>query len=242
LLTAAEQPMTINRSRRRALPINSIKERQASLPEPLLELHRRLLDGFLTHAGPPEPDAVAGMATELNLDPHQALGALAGADLVHTNPVSGTISVAYPYSGRATPHRVQLDDGIVVRAMCALDALGIPQMTRRDARIGSTDPASGQPITVEVQGGTWRFEPAATVVLVATAAGGSCGSVADCCCPHINFHTDPQQAMAYLQAHPGMTGEVLGQAHAVETAKRDFGDLLDPHPHQGTDDEQGMKG
>jgi hypothetical protein len=118
--------------------------------------------------------------------------------------------------------------------MCALDALGIPQMTRRDARISSADPTGGQPITIEVRGGAWRFEPATTVVLVATAAGGVCGAVADCCCPHINFHADPQQAEAYLQAHPGMTGQLLGQPEAVETARGIFGGLLDPQQRQAT--------
>jgi hypothetical protein len=101
-------------------------------------------------------------------------------------------------------------------------------MTRRDARTNSIDPVSGQPVTVEARGGAWRWEPASTVVLVATAAGGVCGAVANCCCPHINFHTDSRHAQAYLQAHPGMTGELLGQADAVETAGRIFGGLLDP--------------
>jgi hypothetical protein len=151
--------MTVNHSVRRGLPIGSVQERQASLPGPLRELHRRVLGGFLTHGGPPPPGAVAGMATELDLDPHRALEALAAADLVHSDPVSGAISVAYPYSGRPTPHRVQSDEGIEVPAMCALDALGIPLMTGRDARISSTDPASGQHVTVEVQSGAWRFEP-----------------------------------------------------------------------------------
>jgi Alkylmercury lyase len=38
---------------RRGPPIGSVRERQAGLPEPLRALHRRLLAGFLTYAGPP---------------------------------------------------------------------------------------------------------------------------------------------------------------------------------------------
>jgi Alkylmercury lyase len=226
-----EQLMTINPLRqatRQGLTVGSVQERQAGLPEPLRALHRRLLTAFLTHAGPPEPAAVADLAAELDLDPDQALGALAAADLVHRDAASGSISVAYPFSGRPTVHQVELAGGPAVSAMCALDALGIPQMTGRDARISSIDSVSGQPITVQAHHGTWRWEPASTVVLVATAAGGVCGAVADCCCPHINFHTDPQHAQDYLHAHPGMTGEVLDQADAVATAQRIFGALLDP--------------
>jgi hypothetical protein len=232
--------MTVNPLRqptRPGLPVGSVQERQARLPEPLRAFHRRLLAGFLTGGGAPEPAAVADMASELALDPNQALGALAAADLVHRDAASGTIGVAYPFSGQPTSHQVELAGGPTVSAMCALDALGIPQMTRRNARVSSTDPVSGQPVTVETHHGGWRWEPATTVVLVATAAGGVCGAVADCCCPHINFHTDPQHAQAYLQAHPGMTGELLGQADAVATARRIFGGLLGPQPRQATDDE-----
>jgi hypothetical protein len=221
---------------RRGLPVGGVQERQAGLPEPLRGFHCRLLAGFLTGGGPPEPATIADLAVELGLDPDQALGALAATDLVHRDPASGTIGVAYPFSGRPTSHQVELAGGPTVSAMCALDALGIPQMTRRDARIRATDPVSGQPVTIQAYHGVWRWEPATTVVLVATAADGVCGAVADRCCPHINFHTQPLHAETYLRAHPGMTGELLGQADAVATARRIFGGLLDPQPRQAIHD------
>jgi hypothetical protein len=235
-----EQRLTIHSSPQPTQPgtrIGSVQQRQDGLPEPLRALHRRLLAGSLIHAGPPEPAAVAHLAAELSLDPNQAMGALAAADLVHRDPTSGTISIAYPFSGPPTPHQVELAGGPTVSAMCALDALGIPQMAHRDARISSIDPVSGQPITVQARHGAWQWEPATTVVLVATAAGGVCGAVADCCCPHINFHTDPLHAQSYLQAHPGMTGELLGQADAVATAGRIFGGLLAPSAAKATGDD-----
>jgi len=213
---------------RLGLPARGVRDRQAGLPRALRAFHRRLLGAFLTDAGPPGPAVVARLAAELDLDPQAALAALAAADVVHTDPVTGSISVAYPFSGRPTPHRVELAGGPTVQAMCALDALGIPQMTHRDARISSTDPTTGQQITVEVHGGAWRWQPATTVVLAGTAAGDAYGAVADCCCPFINFHADPHDADAYRTAHPGMAGELLGQAEAVEAARRVFGGLLDP--------------
>jgi len=214
---------------RLGLPADGVKDRQAALPGPLRAFHRRLLGAFLTEAGPPATAVVARMAAELELDPRAALAALTAADMVHTDPATGMVSVAYPFSGRITLHRVALAGGPTVQAMCALDALGIPQMTRRDGRISSTDPTSGQPITVEVHGGAWRWQPAATVVLAATtaAAGEECGAVADCCCPYINFHADPRDADAYRRTHLGMAGELLDQAEAVEAARRVFGGLLD---------------
>jgi hypothetical protein len=211
------------------LPARGVTNRQTTLPAPLREFHRRLLGAFLTQAGPPGPAVVARTAAELGLDPRAALVALAAADVVHTDPATGRISVAYPFSGRPTSHRVALAGGPTVSAMCALDALGIPQMTGRDGQIRSADPASGQPIVVEVHDEVWRFEPATTVVLAGMAAYGV---IADCCCPYINFHAGPSAADAYRRAHHGMGAELFDQAEALAAAGQVFGGLLDPSDSQ----------
>jgi alkylmercury lyase len=201
--------------------------RQAVLPDPLRVLHQRLLGAFLTGTGPPDAPVAAGLAAELGLDPPAALAALAAADLVHTDPATGSIAVAYPFSGRPTPYRVELAGGPAVFAMCAVDALGIPQMLRRDGQISSVDPTSGQPITVGVHAGAWCFQPATTVLLAGrTAAGDACDTAADWCCPYINFHTDREAADTYRRAHPGMTATLFGQAEAVKAAGQAFGGLL----------------
>ena len=218
---------------RLGLPGGGVKGRRAALPSALKTLHRRLLSAFLTEPGVSDPAVVAGLAAKLGLEPREALAALAAADLVHTDPATGRISVAYPFSGRPTSHRVALAGGPTVSAMCALDALGIPQMTGRDGQIRSADPASGQPIVVEVHDEVWRFEPATTVVLAGMAAGGdACGVIADCCCPYINFHAGPSAADAYRMAHHGMVAELFDQAEALEAARRVFGGLLDPPDSQ----------
>jgi hypothetical protein len=118
--------------------------------------------------------------------------------------------------------------------MCAIDALGIPQMLGRDGPITSVDPTSGQPITVEIHAGAWRFQPATTVVLSGrTAAGDACDTAAEWCCPYINFHTDPKAADTYRRTHPDMTATLFGQAEAVQAAGQAFGGLLDPpHPQE----------
>jgi hypothetical protein len=212
-----------------------VDDRQAVLPDPLRVFHQRVLGAFLTGTGPPDASVVAGLAAELGLDPPAALAALAAADLVHTDPATGTIAVAYPFSGRPTPYRVDLDGGPAVFAMCAVDALGIPQMLGRDGRISSIDPTSGQPVTVEIHAGAWRFQPATTVVLSGmTADGDACDTAAESCCPYINFHTDPEVADTYLRAHPDMTATLFGQAQAVQAAGQTFGGLLDPSHQQET--------
>ncbi len=220
----------------RLRPGAGVRQRQAVLPDPLRGFHQRLLGAFVTETGPPDAAVIDRLAAELELDPQAGLAALAAIDLVHTDPATGTISVAYPFSGRPTPYRVELAAGLAVFAMCAIDALGIPQMLGRDAHISSVDPVSGHPITVEVDHGVWRFAPVTTVVLDGrTAPHGAGGTVADCCCPHINFHLDRAAADAYRRAYPDMTGVLFDQAEAVQAAGRAFGNLLDPsNPREGT--------
>jgi hypothetical protein len=208
-------------------PGAGVRQRQAVLPEPLRGFHQRLLRAFVTEAGPPDAAVAGRLAAELELDPHAALAALAGIDLAHADSATGALRVAYPFSGRPTPYRVELAGGPAVFAMCAIDALGIPQMLGRDAHISSSDPVGGQPISVEVDHGAWRFVPPSTVVLEGRIAAGSVGAaVADCCCPHVNFHVDRAAADAYRRAHPGMTARLLDQAEAVTAAGRAFGSLL----------------
>jgi Alkylmercury lyase len=238
--------MTTNRSDRSApdeyevrmarlgLPARAAQDRQAALPGPLQDLHRALLGAFLTEVDPPDLGVVGRLAAELHLEPLAALAALATADLVHLDPAASRVMVAYPFSGAPTFHRVTLAGAATVHAMCALDALGILQMAHRSGQISSADPSSGQPITVEVDGQGWRWQPTTTVVLAGTTAiADACGSVADCCCPYINFHASPHAADAYRQQHPAMATELLGPAQAIEAARRIFGGL--PHAESGHD-------
>jgi hypothetical protein len=228
LQSAAPDELAV-RLARLGLSTAGAQDRQAALPGPLQAFHRALLGAFLTNAGLLDRSMAGQLAAELELEPQAALAALAAADLVHIDLAAGHIRVAYPFSGAPTPHRVELADGPTVYAMCALDALGVPQMTRRDGRICSADPTSGRAITVEVDDQGWHWRPVTTVVLAGTASiGDACGSVADCCCPYINFHASPGDADTYRQAHPAITAELLDQADAVAAARRIFGGLLHP--------------
>jgi Alkylmercury lyase len=197
--------------------------RHAGLPRELRRLHQAILAFFLDTGGPPARLWLHERAAELALDPQTAYAELARADLVRLDE-TGQVLVAYPFSGVPSGHSVQLVSGPPVWAMCAIDALGIPQMTRRDGTIRATDPDSGDPVRVAVTGSEWRWRPQSATVL---AAGGGAGDPnALCCCPHVNFFTSPDHAAAYLASHPGLTGQLLAQRTAIELAGVVFGALL----------------
>jgi hypothetical protein len=196
--------------------------RQSGLLPELRQLHRAVLPAFLaTGRGPHQRDLpLAG-----GVDRDEAFRQLRGADLVHVDS-DGYMRAAYPFSGRMTGHFVQLGDGLVVSAMCAIDALGIPLMTGHDAVIVSNDPVGGHSIRVERRGDGWRWSPGETVVLLAQSGG--CGPAADCPCPAITFHTSRQRATDHLRSRPDWTGQVLDQAGAIEVARWSFASLLAP--------------
>ncbi|MGH3303222.1 MAG: alkylmercury lyase family protein [Streptosporangiaceae bacterium] len=203
---------------------------QAVLPDRLRRLHQAVLVYFLDHGDPPGRPWLNEQAGRLGLDPPAAYADLAAADLVHLDQ-AGQVAVAYPFSGIPTGHRVQLADAPPVWAMCAIDALGIPQMTGRDGTVTAADPHSGDPVRVEVTGRDWRWNPPGTTVLMAQA--GTCDSSALCSCPHVNFFTSADHARCYLASHPELAGQLLDQHTAVELADMVFGMLL--HPVGGED-------
>lgn len=220
------------RSRRgRSLTIQSLRDaasdgtaaRAATLPEPVRELHRRVLRAFLaTGRGPDLADLRSHVGSG---DLTDGLRSLAAHDLVHCGE-DGRVLVAYPFSGEPTAHSVRLSDMPAVDAMCAIDALGIPLMANRDAVITSTDPTTQHVIRVRWLAGKWLWEPATTVVLLAQTA--DCGPAAECLCPSITFHVDRDHADRYLTQHPELRGSVLDQQEAVEIARLSFGSLLAP--------------
>lgn len=118
--------------------------------------------------------AAAGAAAQAGLPPEQAdaaLRELAAAELV-TLDGSGALAGAFPLSATRTRQRVRVDDGRVLHAMCAIDALGVPSMLGQAGVVTSTDPATGIPspsTSAPTAGWTWT-RPAPSCSWAARAA------------------------------------------------------------------------
>jgi hypothetical protein len=116
------------------------RRRLSGLTQPERELYRWILHRFAA-AAPPSGETTRATARELELDPHEALAALARDDLVHADP-DGQLVVAYPFSARERDHRVLIGEIHEVEAMCAIDALGIAPMLGLPIEVRSHDPIS----------------------------------------------------------------------------------------------------
>ena len=176
--------------------------------------------------GPPSPDQLAALAAAHGLDVEAVLGELTARDLLQRDGRTGAITCAYPFSGRPTPHVVTVAGAPSLFAMCALDALGIPFMLNRDARIRSQDPTSGRVVAVEVrvrEGGV-EWQPPTAVINVGRCDGD--GPLLHTCCGVTHFFASAEAAARYLGTRADLRGEVLGQREAVEAAKGMFGGLL----------------
>jgi Alkylmercury lyase len=104
--------------------------------------------------------------------------------------------------------------------------LGISAMTGRPAVIESTDPSTGEAVTVNVDGAISTWNPATAVVYVGRTAGECAGPSASVCCGYMNFFATQAAALAWSASHPEITGGILGQARALQTGVGIFGQLL----------------
>jgi hypothetical protein len=153
----------------------------------------------------------------------EALADLAAEDFL-TLDDHGRIRAAYPFSAVPTSHRVRLASGIEAWSMCAVDALGIPDMLGTDAVITSTDPVTGDTITVSSTQGHMTWHPTTAVVYIGQR---SCtGPAADITCGALNFFTGRHTARSWAEQHPDYTGKAVDQAQAEALGRSIFGSLL----------------
>ncbi|WP_416959034.1 organomercurial lyase [Streptomyces sp. Agncl-13] len=110
-------------------------------------MQQAVLSSFATTGHAPDPADLGQMARAWGRDSRDVLADLAAEDFL-TLDDQGRIRAAYPFSATPTAHRIRLPNGVETWAMCAIYALGIPDMFGTDAVITSTGPVSGAPITV----------------------------------------------------------------------------------------------
>jgi Alkylmercury lyase len=198
-------------------------QRTAALAAPERHLYRWIMRQFGAESRP-SLEATAAAAAAAGADLDQALETFRQLDLVHL--ADGEIAVAYPFSGRPTPHRILIDGRPEMYAMCAIDALGITAMLELPTEVLSRDPVSGGEVWVRIDpgDGAW-WEPEQAVVLVGSypAAGPSFRS----CCSVLNFFESGEHALQYLLAHPEVTGHAITILEAIAAGATIFGDLLE---------------
>jgi hypothetical protein len=206
--------------------------RDRAHPHDLAEqaVHRAILRAFVDTGRPPVHRDLDPVTEGSGRSTTEILAALHDLDAIRLDR-AGRIAVAYPFSATPTRHRVWIGGGVVVYAMCAVDALGIAATLGGPTRIESADATTGQPIAVTMAAGRTSWSPAAAVVFLSAKAGS--GPSATCCCDDVNFFADETTARNWA-AHQEFSGQILTQADAEALGTRLFGTLLAPASHPAT--------
>jgi hypothetical protein len=174
--------------------------------------------------GRPTREELRREADQLDLELEPALATLRREDLVHLGG-EGEITVAYPFSGVPTAHRVRFPDGQAAFAMCAIDALGIAPMLDQPIEITSRDPLSDEPFHADLRpdgSASWQPATAAVVVGVNDRHADSCNG----CCPVLNFFASSENAERWLNEHPKVRGEVITLEEAIAAGRAIFAEVL----------------
>ncbi|MFB7710165.1 organomercurial lyase [Streptomyces sp. NPDC056105] len=104
-------------------------------------------------------------------------------------------------------------------------------MLGSDAVITSTDPVTGDAITVTFTSGQTVWQPSTAVVYVGRR---SCsGPAADVACGALNFFTSRHTARSWARSHPDYSGQAVDQDRAEALGRSIFGPLLTAQPGDG---------
>ncbi|TDU05121.1 alkylmercury lyase-like protein [Streptomyces sp. 846.5] len=189
----------------------------------LRSVQQHVLRHFAQTGTAPSAADLEPVAARFGRSAAEVLAELAAEDFL-TLDETGGVRAAYPFSAAPTAHRVAISGGAQVWSMCAIDALGIPAMLDADAVITSSDPVTGETVTVTSTGGRMVWEPAGAVVFV----GRRCcaGPAATVCCDVLNVFTSGDCARRWAQDHADIIGRVLDQSAAEQLGVQTLGPLL----------------
>ncbi len=186
-----------------------------------------VLENFPTLGRAPATPELTEMLETLEMaEVSQALVELERDDAIVREEGTGRIIAAYPYSDIETSHCVIFGDGVNVWAMCALDALGIHFMTKKNIIIESTCPQSGTQIKLRLENGqVTSLEPAeVTVWLAERKSGEKYDAITSC--PGTNFFSSREALRDWKQQAGELKGQQLSLLDAIERSIRVFGHLL----------------
>jgi len=190
-------------------------------------LHRFILETFADTGGSPSLGQISERF-ELN-STSDAEALVTGLEQEGSiNRIAGDthITHAYPFSNELTSHKVLLDTGVEVYSMCAVDALGIPFMLRRDARIASVCSHCHGDVRVAISAKKVESSSPANLVVWFPRVQPGCVPATDLC-PEVNFFCSEEHLEAWRQDQPEHQGELLSLGQAVERGRVIFESMLE---------------
>lgn len=189
------------------------------------ETRKYILKEFARTGRSPSSKAIAEAMKLPSLEAaNQIIEKLHKADILTKE--GGEIVSAYPFSAKATRHKVIFQDGHEIYALCATDALGIHFMLGLDIIVRSLCPECENEIKIEVKGGKIAScVPDGVVEFISSRE--HCGCTAKTFCPFMNFFCSQEHLEKWREKNPASGKGEMYQLHQVlEHGKSIFGDFL----------------
>jgi hypothetical protein len=198
---------------------------EAHLSQSEDETRKYILKEFAKTGKPPSEKAIT---EAMKLPTRESVRSL--VDKLHKADIltreGGEIISAYPFSAKATRHKVIFQDGHEVYALCATDALGIHFMLGQDITVRSRCPECENEMKIEVKDGkVAACVPDGLVEFVSSRE--HCGCTAKTFCPFMNFFCSKKHLENWREKNPAYGKGEMYQLHQVlEHGKNIFGDFL----------------
>jgi len=147
-------------------------------------------------------------------------------DLLGLDAAASVILYAYPFSGHVTGHTVALD-GRVLNAVCAVDALGVGAMCKRDITVTSRCRACDTEIQISTANQGQLLQNVFPTEVVIWYDLGFEDCAAKSCCQKIAFFCSDRHLQTWRdRAGAGEEGSRLAPVEALEVGRALFGPLL----------------
>ena len=155
------------------------------------------------------------------------LASLKARDLVVLDADGERIVGAYPWTDRATEHRVSLGER-TLNALCAIDALGAGDMYGRDVEIRSRCRSCGAPVTIATRDrGRAVAEVRPATAVVWSGIRHTDGCAANTMCPVVAFFCDDAHREAWrAELYPEARGFRLSSDEALQAGRAFFAPSL----------------
>jgi len=150
-------------------------------------------------------------------------------DLLLRKKGTQQIVTIYPLSLTPTKHQVVQEDGKNLFAMCAVDALGVPNMLNRNAKVISQCEWCKQKITIEIKNGQVATKSHPHILIWNPKRQEI--PAAKTCCPMVNFFCSNDHLREWQDRNPDLLkkgqGALLGQAYpCIKECWKSYGERI----------------
>jgi hypothetical protein len=122
-----------------------------------------------------------------------------------------------------TPHAVEVE-GLTYPVNCALDGLMLPLLADRDGTLTTSDPATGQIVSVRLSPAAGRHAASHPSAVLALGVSGGSDDPHECACPHINVFAHRGGYRRWTDDNPSVASLGLALPQALDLAARLVGD------------------